>query len=86
MPTISRFYGMTIKMFYNDHSPPHFHVKYGDDEAVVGISPIALLHGSVPVRARSLVMEWASLHQQELREDWDRCREGQSPLPIEPLE
>jgi hypothetical protein len=86
MPTISRFYGIIIRMFYDDHMPPHFHAAYGEYELVIGISPITILEGKAPSRVRSLVLEWATLHQQELSEDWERCQNSEPPLPIEPLE
>lgn len=69
MPVISSFYGILIRMFYNDHAPPHFHAVYGEFELVVGISPIVILEGSAPNRVRSMVLEWAALHQQELLAD-----------------
>jgi len=83
---ISQFYGILIRMFYNDHAPPHFHAVYGEHELIVGISPIAILAGEAPPRVRSLVLEWAALRQQELVNDWERCRCGESPTRIEPLE
>lgn len=85
MPTISVFYGILIRMFYNDHAPPHFHAIYNEYELVVGISPILLMAGAAPNRVRSLVVEWAAIHQAELLADWERCRQGQSPAPIEGL-
>lgn len=86
MPTISRFYGLMIRMFYNDHAPPHFHAAYGDHEAVIGISPVVVLAGELPVRAQNMAIEWAELHQTELLENWGRCRDGRSPCPVAPLE
>ncbi|HEX5723992.1 MAG TPA: DUF4160 domain-containing protein [Longimicrobiaceae bacterium] len=86
MPIIAQFYGIVIRMFYNDHSPPHFHAVYGEHELVVGISPIGVLEGSAPGRVRSMVLEWAALHQHELLDDWARCRRGEPPESIEPLE
>jgi hypothetical protein len=85
MPTISRFYGITIRMFYNDHAPPHFHAVYGEHELIVAISPISILQGNAPGRVHCLVLEWAALHQAELMEDWDRCRRAMPPVPIDPL-
>lgn len=86
MPEISRFFGIVIGMFYNDHSPPHFHVWYGDQKAVVAIKTLTLLEGRLAPRALGLVMEWAALHRQELLEDWELAR-GQVPLKkIPPLE
>ncbi len=85
MPEISRFFGIIIAMFYNDHSPPHFHVRYGGERALIAIESLALLEGKLSPRALGLVTEWASIHQAELMEDWSLAR-AQSPLKtIEPL-
>lgn len=65
---------------------PHFHAVYGEHELIVGISPIAVLEGEVPSRVRSMVLEWTALHQQELLDNWARCRRGEPPAPIAPLE
>ena len=73
-------------MFFKDHVPPHFHVKYGEFKAVIDINALSLLHGQLPRRALSLVLDWAELHQAELREDWRLCEEMQNPNPIAPLE
>ena len=86
MPVISQFYGILIRMFYNDHVPPHFHAIYGEYELIVGISPITILEGKAPNRVRSMILEWTALHQEELSENWNRCRQGEQPLPIAPLE
>jgi len=86
MPTISAFYGLLIQMFFNDHAPPHFHVKYGEHKAVIDINGLALLEGKLPRRALNLVLDWAELHQRELLEDWRLCEDMQHPKPIAPLE
>ena len=86
MPTISQFYGISIRMYYNDHAPPHFHAIYGSQEMIVGIMPIVIIEGSVSPRTRSLVLEWAALHQQELLDNWERCRNAQAPLAVAPLD
>jgi hypothetical protein len=85
MPTVSRFYGIIIRMFYKDHAPPHFHAIYGEYELLMGISPIRILEGEAPNRVRSMILEWSALHQEELLDNWERCQNGQTPLPIEPL-
>jgi hypothetical protein len=86
MPEISRFLGIVIAMFYNDHEPPHFHVRYGDRRAIVALDTLVLLEGSLPPRVLGLVMEWAALHKMELTENWNRARR-QIPLnAVEPLE
>lgn len=66
MPEISRFFGIVIRMYFDDHNPPHFHAAYAGNEAQVGIEPIAILDGALPNRAASMVFEWAALHQLEL--------------------
>ena len=86
MPELSRFYGLVIAMFYNDHLPPHFHVRYGDQQAIIGIDPIAVLQGRLSPRAAGLAIEWATLHQNELRGDWQLARDQLPLTPIAPLE
>ncbi len=86
MPEISRFFGIIIAMFYNDHPPPHFHVRYGSQRAVIGIETLALLDGDLSPRVLGLVVEWAALHKPELLDNWNRAR-TQSPLSrVQPLE
>jgi hypothetical protein len=86
MPRISQFFGITIAIYYNDHAPPHFHARYAENEAVVGIDSLAFLEGELPKRAVALVLEWASLHRSELSEDWELARLGLPLKPIPPLE
>ncbi len=85
MPTISEFYGMYIQMYWNDHAPPHFHVRYSGFKATVGIQALAVLTGSLPRTAERLVMEWAKQHQAELMENWRLCEIKAHPSQIEPL-
>lgn len=86
MPEISRFYGIIIAMYFADHPPPHFHAKYGDQFATFDIETLLLREGRLPPRVRGMVVEWAALHQDELRADWDRARARQPLDPIEPLQ
>lgn len=86
MPEISRFLGIVIAMFYNDHEPPHFHVRYGAHKATVGIESLSVLDGRLPPRVMGLVVEWASLRRDGLRQDWDLARRQQPLQKIEPLE
>ncbi|MDD5676201.1 MAG: DUF4160 domain-containing protein [Chitinivibrionales bacterium] len=85
MPEICRFYGIIIKMFFNEHNPPHFHAEYGSAEVLIEIETMAVIAGSFPPRALGLVTEWASQHRDELLSLWDdACT--QSPLhKIAPL-
>ena len=85
MPRISSFYGIVIWMYWNDHNPPHFHATYGDFENLIRITDLSVYSGGFPSRAFGLVMEWASLHQNELMENWRLLEKEASPKKIEPL-
>jgi hypothetical protein len=85
MPTISSFYGISIRMFFNDHVPPHFHVEYAEFKATVDILELTISSGKLPRRAQELVLDWAELHQNELLIDWQLCTIKQQPNPINPL-
>src|SRR5439155_19252267 len=74
MPTINAFYGILIRMFFDDHEPAHFHVEYAECKAVIAIESLAIIRGKLPRRALELVLDWAELHQQERLEDWELCR------------
>ncbi|MEP7337571.1 MAG: DUF4160 domain-containing protein [Acidobacteriota bacterium] len=67
MPVISRFFGIVISMYYNDHVPPHFHIAYAHNKAQMAIETLAIIEGELPRRAINLTMEWAALHRDELR-------------------
>ena len=73
-------------MYYNDHMPPHFHAEYGEHEAIYEIDTLDVLRGGLPRRAHALVVEWASLHRGELRDDWERARLEKPLSEIEGLE
>ncbi len=85
MPELSRFFGVVIRMYHDDHQPPHFHAAYGDEEAVVDILELGLFQGFWRPRVRRMVMQWARLHQAELLANWERVQEGEEPTPIDPL-
>lgn len=84
MPEISRFYGIIIMMFADDHNPPHFHVRYGSSRAIVTIDK-GIVQGQLSRKELNRVFEWLDLHHDELIENWDRLKNGQKPLPIKPL-
>ena len=86
MPTISMFYGIIVRMFYDEHAPPHFHAQYGEFKASVAIEGLDVLDGRLPRRALELVLDWAELHRAELLEDWALCQRHQQPRKIEPLQ
>ncbi len=74
MPTVSSFNGVTVIIRVNDHQPPHFHAYAGDDEAMIRITPVVRLHGSLPPARRRDVLAWAKRHQAELVANWERCQ------------
>ena len=86
MPVISRFFGIIIAIYWDDHAPPHFHVKYGGDEAVVNIQTGEILKGAISRRTSSLVEEWRKLHVDELTQDWKLAEEHKPLRYISPLE
>ena len=85
MPTISRFYGILIQMYFGDHVPPHFHALYAKFEALIDIQTFEVIRGDLPRRAIALVLEWAQQHRDELRRDWELCVQNQLPTNILPL-
>jgi hypothetical protein len=86
MPRISSFFGIVISMYWNEgaHQVPHFHARYGDDEASVTFAG-AIIEGSLPARSARLVREWALLHQAELEHNWELARDRQPLDEIVPL-
>jgi hypothetical protein len=86
LPTISQFFGILIRMFFDDHPPPHFHAVYNEHKAVIDIQRLEVMEGRLPRRALSLVLDWAELHQAELLADWELCQARELPLKIAPLE
>jgi Domain of unknown function (DUF4160) len=85
MLEVSRFYGIVIRIYYGDHPPPHFHAVYGSDSAKIEIDTLSVIDGRLPARALNLVMEWARLHQAELRFAFQNAANLQPPGKIDPL-
>ncbi len=85
MPTISMFYGISIMMFYDEHNPPHFHAKYNEFKASIRISDLAIMNGSLPPKAIGLVVEWASIHKDELLINWEYAQNGKGLINIKAL-
>jgi len=85
MPEICRFYGILIAMFWDDHNPPHFHARYGEYKAAIEIGTLRILDGSLPPRALGLVVEWASQHEEELMNNWNKARNSRPLAKISPL-
>lgn len=87
MPVISSFYGILIKMYFGDHLPPHFHAEYAEFSAQISIRDLGILEGHLPPKALGLVVEWASIHREELMYNWNNLIKGGNGLfkKIEPL-
>jgi hypothetical protein len=86
MPEISRFFGIIIAMFYDEHNPPHFHARYGEYRVEIAIDTLSVLVGRLPPRVLGLVIEWAALHRAELLADWELARKHAELKIIAPLE
>ena len=84
MPEISRFFGIIVMMFADDHNPPHFHVRYGSNRATITIDK-GIVQGQLSRKELNRVFEWLDLHYDELMDNWNRLKRGEEPLPIEPL-
>lgn len=80
MPIISLFFGIVIRMYHDDHPPPHFHASYQGFEAFIRIADGEIMHGKLPRSAARLVRQWALDHQLELVANWER---GVNLLPME---
>ena len=85
MPELSRFYGIVIRMFHKEHQLAHFQAIYAEHEMLVAIETLDVIEGSLPPRALGMVMEWASLHREELKSAWKRAEDLQSIGKIAPL-
>jgi hypothetical protein len=85
MPVLSKFYGIFIRMLFTPRLSAHFHALHENWELVVGISPVRVINGDAPEWVHRLVLEWASLHQGELMDNWWRCGAAKGPHAIAPL-
>ena len=75
MPTISIFFGIIVQMHWRDHAPPHVHVWYHGQEALVAIGTGEVIAGDLPRNARRIMREWVEEHQTELLANWERGRQ-----------
>jgi len=86
MPEICRFLGIVIRMYYDEHDPPHLHAEHGENKVLMDFRG-NILRGDLGSRAATrLVREWIDLHTDELQADWERARAGREILPIDPLD
>lgn len=84
MPEISRFYGIIVRMFFDEHNLPHFHVEYKEYKVSINLND-EVVKGFMPKRALKLTFEWMELHKDELFENWEKCQKGIKSSPIESL-
>ena len=85
MPTISRFFGITVMIYNNDHPPPHIHVRYGEANACVRIDNGKRLNGKFPRKQLALVTEWVNSNRALLIETWNLALAHETVTQIEPL-
>ena len=85
MPEISRFLGIKIYMYFNEHNPPHFHVEYNEYRAAILIENLGIQEGKLPPKVHSLVIEWADIHKDELLKNWNSMEKTGDYKKIVPL-
>jgi hypothetical protein len=85
MPEISRFLGIKIFMYFNEHNPPHFHAVYNENRVAISIETLGVLEGKMPAKALGLIVEWAEIHQEELMRNWKKMKEAGEFEKIAPL-
>lgn len=80
MPVISVFFGITIRMYFDDHPPAHIHATYQGQEALVAIESGEVIAGNLPRKAAALVKDWCLNHRDDLASNWVK---GQALQPME---
>jgi len=85
MQHISMFFGIVIRMFYNEHNPPHFHAEYQGQRGIFDFNGEMLKGNVSSITAKRLIKEWTLLHQNELIENWQNMRQDKSFSKIAPL-
>lgn len=84
MPTISMFYGILVRMYYDDHNPPHFHAFYNKYKAIFNLDG-ELIEGSMPSKQLKLIGAWSVIHKEELLANWELAKNGETLFNITPL-
>ncbi len=87
LPIISQFYGIIVKMFFNDnikHYLPHIHVEYAECKAVFDFDS-NIISGKIPMKQRKMVEAWILIHQEELRALWNVLNDDKEFFRIDPL-
>ena len=88
MPIISQFYGIIIRIYFNDteqHYLEHIHVQYNEFDAVYAIRNIQVLEGNLPPKQHKLVVAWMEIHKEELKALWEVSQNDGEIFKIEPL-
>jgi hypothetical protein len=85
MPILSTFFGIIVRIFHGDHNPPHIHVEYAEDEAIIEIKSGRMLDGKLPPRAKKLIEEWRKMHVKDLEKAWTDASANKMPTRIAPL-
>jgi len=85
VPEVSRFLGIVVGMFYQEHGVPHFHARYGEHQISMEVESV-IVRRFFPPRALRHLSEWAEMHEEELLENWELARRGEPLKPIPPLE
>ncbi len=84
MPTISMFYGILVKMYYDDHNPPHFHAFYNNYVAIYDFEG-ELINGKMPPKQSKLISAWAIIHKEDLKANWSLAKNSEKLFLINPL-
>ena len=85
MPEICRFFGIVVKMYYDDHTPPHFHVYYQNFKATFSIHTGQMIDGNFPPKQSVFVTAWTLLHEKELMANWKALVSGKEAEKVNPL-
>ncbi|MCK4543821.1 MAG: DUF4160 domain-containing protein [Spirochaetales bacterium] len=85
MPLISQFFGIKIFMYWDEHSPPHFHAEYANMKALISIKEAVVIKGQLPARQLKLALAWCEIHEDELMENWKIAQKHGEIHRIEPL-
>jgi len=84
-PKISEFFWIEIYMYFNDHNPPHFHVKYWEYDCYIWIKSLELIEWNLPSKVEKMVLAWAELYQDKLEQEWKLVQDHKQPTKINPL-
>ena len=85
MPAIAEFLGMVMYMYWDEHPPPHFHVRFGGMWAQIDIQTGQLMDGALPRKKLKKVEEWRKLHIDDLLKNWEIAQHNGSPMKVDPL-